>query len=315
MVSSEVGVQTKQETGSAPGDNQLNGTLLKGVRSGQGEDLGVKTDLKKPTIGEGVAVPLFEAPSVEMLASQFNDPDRAAAFLRHRKGGFTDFEVVGWPTIALMMNGHAEGRFVADFCGGTGAVTNKVLKNFSPRGVMVIDSAAAMLELGREEITDRKVFFSRQDVQDMRSIPDNTFGLGVVTYGLEYLSDPIRGLKEISRVLEPGARFIVLISHHDRNMAYWRSGGNSGVYPDGVYVAERPSGFRIDGQADGDMVMMKRWFKPSTWYRMFGYAGFELLNSEEPVPGGEVARYAPDLYQRYLLTGHRMWIVELQNKK
>lgn len=260
--------------------------------------------VERGLVSPGEAMPITSKPSEAEIASDF---DRIAeTFFQHKHDEVTGFDVVGWPWIELMLNHSVDGKVVADLASGTGAVADKLLRNYEPKAVILVDISKKMLDVGRREIKNSRARFVQSSVVDMSFMPDNAIDLAICVYGLDYMDVP-KALKETSRVLKPEGRFISLVPHPDRNKAYWDAGGNTGPYPDGWVVEAWPG--------SGDTSVKKQYFKYSTWSRLMRESPFEVVNIEEPTPPRAAASYAPQVYQKYQETGHRILIFDMINRK
>lgn len=276
------------------------------VSGGEAEDRnGPLTPESEYLLEPGEAVPLLRVPSEMEIAADFDTI--AEEFFTHKHDEQTDFDVVGWHAMELMLNGFVDGQIVGDLASGTGVVADKLIKNFNPERILLIDMSEKMLEVAKREIPDDRVVPHRLSVTNMHRLQDSALDLAVCTYGLDYMDVP-KALQEISRVVKPDGHFLALVPHPSRNQAYWKAGGNTGTYPDGIWVAEAWPG-------TGELSVKKQYFSFTTWMRMVERSPFKLLNAEEPVPQPAVARYAPDVYRRYQETGHRIMVMEMKNMK
>lgn len=107
----------------------------------------------------------------------------------------------------LAWQGAPAGRYL-DVCAGTLdlgiALTRR--KGFGGR-VVGVDFALPMLRLGRRKAPEVPVLAA-----DAEQLPfgDATFDGCMVAFGIRNLSDPDRGLREMARVLKPGASLVIL---------------------------------------------------------------------------------------------------------
>ena len=100
-----------------------------------------------------------------------------------------------------------------DLCCGTGDLALELGRRVRPGGgVIGLDAAAAPLELARQRQQQQPwlpVTFQQGDALDT-GLPSACADGAVMAYGLRNLADPLQGLKELRRLLKPGARAGVL---------------------------------------------------------------------------------------------------------
>ena len=97
-----------------------------------------------------------------------------------------------------------------DLCAGTLDVAATLVgtAGFSGR-VVAADFAEPMLRAGRGKIPPRTAFPVVADALRL-PIEDSTMAGAIVAFGARNLTDLDAGLREVLRVLEPGARFVIL---------------------------------------------------------------------------------------------------------
>lgn len=257
-----------------------------------------------PLVGSGEAMPITSIPTEIEIASDFDVI--AESFFRHKHDTITDFDIVGWPMLRLVMNSTVNGSVVGDFASGTGVVADKLLKIFNPEEVILVDFSSEMLQIAQREISDPRARFLHTSVTDMNEIKDNALDLAVCAYGLDYMDVP-QALEETSRVLRPGGRFVALVSHPNRNQAYWDAGGNTGAFRDGWVVEAWPG--------TGGKHVKKQYFHLNAWFRMIRSSPLNLEEFLEPDAPQEAEHYAKDVYDRYKQTGKRIMIFDMVNRK
>lgn len=101
---------------------------------------------------------------------------------------------------------------ILDVATGTGDLAIAALK-INPKCITGIDISERMLDLGRRKIDSKGVSgiikFCRCDSEKI-CFGDNSFDVTMVAFGVRNFSDPLRGLKEMKRVLRPGGLIVVL---------------------------------------------------------------------------------------------------------
>jgi demethylmenaquinone methyltransferase/2-methoxy-6-polyprenyl-1,4-benzoquinol methylase len=118
------------------------------------------------------------------------------------------------------------GAPVLDCCTGTGDLALEYARVAKPGTTIVgTDFCRPMLEIGREKVrragcADR-VALVEADTQQL-PLPDDTFGVVSVAFGLRNVSETQRGLDEMIRVARPGGRVAVLEFSKPRGRALGR---------------------------------------------------------------------------------------------
>ncbi len=113
---------------------------------------------------------------------------------------------------SLMLRQDAEPR-VLDLCTGTGDLALALVRQVTRASIVGIDFAGEMLRLGAAKVRtaslEPRVRFVRGDAA---SIPVRTASCDAATigFGIRNVADPERALREIARVLKPGARLAIL---------------------------------------------------------------------------------------------------------
>jgi len=105
------------------------------------------------------------------------------------------------------------GDSVLDVCCGTGDLALELAGRVSPGGrVIGCDFSEPMLDLAREKATARGATGVRFEWADALSLPYDAGRFDAVTvgFGVRNLADLDRGLREMTRVLRPGGRLVVL---------------------------------------------------------------------------------------------------------
>jgi demethylmenaquinone methyltransferase / 2-methoxy-6-polyprenyl-1,4-benzoquinol methylase len=102
--------------------------------------------------------------------------------------------------------------YILDVATGTGDLAIAATR-INPSGITGIDISHKMLEIGREKV-ERKGLAGKIDLihGDSEKIPfdDNMFDVAMVAFGVRNFSDPLKGLKEMRRVVRNGGMIMVL---------------------------------------------------------------------------------------------------------
>ena len=119
-----------------------------------------------------------------------------------------------WKKIALEQTGLKKGQWALDVAGGTGDLTYYMSKQVGPSGKIVLsDINPDMLEQGRQRLIDRgiagNVEFLEANAEEL-PFDDNSFHCVTIAFGLRNVTDKLKALKSMYRVLKPGGRLLVL---------------------------------------------------------------------------------------------------------
>jgi demethylmenaquinone methyltransferase / 2-methoxy-6-polyprenyl-1,4-benzoquinol methylase len=105
------------------------------------------------------------------------------------------------------------GQSALDVCCGTGDLTLELSNRVSPSGHVVgCDFSEPMLDLAREKAAARAAAGVRFEWADALNLPYDAGRFDAVTvgFGVRNFADRDRGLREMTRVLRPGGRLVVL---------------------------------------------------------------------------------------------------------
>jgi len=118
-----------------------------------------------------------------------------------------------WRERAAARTGLGPGDAALDVCCGTGDLALELSKRVTPGGHVVgCDFSEPMLDLAREKAAGRSVDGVRFEWADALELPydGERFDAVTVGFGVRNLADLDRGLREMSRVLKPGGRAVIL---------------------------------------------------------------------------------------------------------
>ena len=116
-----------------------------------------------------------------------------------------------WRSRAADLAAVGPGDRVLDVATGTGDLALELARRVAPDGEVVgSDFAEAMLERAREKAAGRPdVHFEWGDALAL-DYPDDAFAAATVAFGARNFADLHRGLAEMTRVVRPGGRVVVL---------------------------------------------------------------------------------------------------------
>jgi demethylmenaquinone methyltransferase/2-methoxy-6-polyprenyl-1,4-benzoquinol methylase len=117
-----------------------------------------------------------------------------------------------WKRFALELSGVRAGSRVLDVASGSGDLAAAFAKRAGPTGqVWMTDINAAMLAVGRDKLVDAGIFapLALCDAEKL-PFPSDTFDCASVAFGLRNMTHKDLALAEMTRVVRPGGRVIVL---------------------------------------------------------------------------------------------------------
>jgi demethylmenaquinone methyltransferase / 2-methoxy-6-polyprenyl-1,4-benzoquinol methylase len=118
----------------------------------------------------------------------------------------------GWRKKAIKELEALKPKMILDVATGTGDLALEALK-LNPDKVIGVDLSEGMLEIGRKKINvagkSGKIEMHKGDSEQLK-FEDSTFDACTVGFGVRNFENLDLGLKEIYRVLKPGAKLVIL---------------------------------------------------------------------------------------------------------
>ncbi|MGF1613808.1 MAG: bifunctional demethylmenaquinone methyltransferase/2-methoxy-6-polyprenyl-1,4-benzoquinol methylase UbiE [Gammaproteobacteria bacterium] len=136
----------------------------------------------------------------------------------HRYDVMNDLMSLGmhriWKRFTTEVSGVRPGQRVLDLAGGTGDLTRQFATRVGATGTVVLaDINATMLEHGRSRLVDAgivdNVAFLQADAEEL-PFREAAFDCVCMAFGLRNVTDKVRALASIYRVLRPGGKLLVL---------------------------------------------------------------------------------------------------------
>ncbi|SFX33470.1 bifunctional demethylmenaquinone methyltransferase/2-methoxy-6-polyprenyl-1,4-benzoquinol methylase UbiE [Marinospirillum alkaliphilum] len=119
-----------------------------------------------------------------------------------------------WKKFTIELSGVRKGHQVLDIAGGTGDLTMQFSRLVGEEGqVILADINASMLKVGRDRLLDRGYGGNIRFVQanaECLPFPDNHFDVVTIAFGLRNVTDKDKALRDMTRILKPGGRLLVL---------------------------------------------------------------------------------------------------------
>ncbi|MBD1822571.1 bifunctional demethylmenaquinone methyltransferase/2-methoxy-6-polyprenyl-1,4-benzoquinol methylase UbiE [Cyanobacteria bacterium FACHB-DQ100] len=149
----------------------------------------------------------------DRIAPVYDELNNGLSFGQHRI----------WKRMTVKWSGAKPGNIALDLCCGSGDIAQMLAEVVGRTGqVYGVDFSAAQLEVARDRSERRcikpPIHWVKSDVLDL-PFSDNHFDCATMGYGLRNVVDILGSLKEIHRVLKPGAKAAILDMHRpDSNL-------------------------------------------------------------------------------------------------
>ena len=119
-----------------------------------------------------------------------------------------------WKKFTIELSGARPGQRILDIAGGTGDLTMQFSRLVGETGEVVLaDINASMLTVGRDRLLDRGYAGNIRFVQanaEQLPFPDHYFDVITIAFGLRNVTDKDKALRDMTRILKPGGRLLVL---------------------------------------------------------------------------------------------------------
>lgn len=123
-----------------------------------------------------------------------------------------------WRRRAVRWSGAKPGDRVLDCATGTGDLAIAFQKAVSPGGEVIgTDFVPEMLD--RARLKAPQISFDVADVTRL-PFPDNAFDISSISFGIRNVNDPRKGVSELTRVVKPGGRVMILEFGQPRGRAF-----------------------------------------------------------------------------------------------
>ncbi|HUO43997.1 MAG TPA: bifunctional demethylmenaquinone methyltransferase/2-methoxy-6-polyprenyl-1,4-benzoquinol methylase UbiE [Burkholderiales bacterium] len=121
-----------------------------------------------------------------------------------------------WKRFAVELSDVRPGQRVLDVAGGTADLSRLFAKRVGPDGEVVLsDINAAMLAVGRDRLLNAGYAVPAVECDaEKLPFPDNHFDCVSAAFGLRNMTRKERALAEMTRVLRPGGRLLILEFSH-----------------------------------------------------------------------------------------------------
>jgi demethylphylloquinol methyltransferase len=125
-----------------------------------------------------------------------------------------------WKQMAVKWSGARSGSVCVDVCCGSGDVAMMLARRVGKTGqVYGVDFAAAQLQVATDRSPHLPITWTEGDALQL-PFPDQMFDAATMSYGLRNVVDIPASLRELRRVLKPGATVAILDFHRPENSLF-----------------------------------------------------------------------------------------------
>ncbi len=96
-----------------------------------------------------------------------------------------------------------------DLCGGTGAITEALMKKTPLKKALIVDFSKGMLDVAEKRLKGFPIQCITADIENL-PLEENICDCAAVAYGIRNVNDRVAALKEAKRILIPGGTFAIL---------------------------------------------------------------------------------------------------------
>lgn len=119
-----------------------------------------------------------------------------------------------WKSYTIELSKILQGDIVLDLAGGSGDLSKLICKKVGKEGhVYLADINSSMLEIGRNKLIDNGYLENVDFIQaNAESLPfkSNMFNCVTMAFGLRNVTDKLKALKSMYKVIKPGGKVIIL---------------------------------------------------------------------------------------------------------
>lgn len=235
------------------------------------------------------------------MASPDASPERKRAYVRAMFGAIARrYDLLNsllslglhkrWKRYAVDVAAPPAGGAAVDVCCGTGDLALLLWERVGPQGrVLGVDFAEPMVRLARDRAAGRRgVWFVQGDAEAL-PVPDATFHVATVGFGIRNVARVDRALRELHRVLRPAGRLVVLEFSQPRSRLF------AALYDVYSYTVVPWLGRRVSRHPDAYRYLpdsIRAWPDPEAFRRMLEEAGFVRVRARSLLFGAVTAHVA-----------------------